>query len=216
MQSRFLDTGYLLALELANDIGARLIVSPSLAGDTWSMGKFHSEITPALQEFIAEQQMFFTASAAPTGRVNVSPKGIDTFRVLDPSTVAYLDLTGSGNETAAHLLADGRMTILFCAFVGAPNILRLFGRGELVQLDSARGRELHELFPVLPGERHFIVLHIESVQTSCGFSVPLYEFREQRSLLVDWAHKQGEAKLKEYRRNKNAVSIDGLPTGLPD
>ena len=180
------------------------------------MGKFHPEITLELREFIAEQQMFFTASAATTGRVNVSPKGIDTFRVLDENTVAYLDLTGSGNETAAHLLADGRMTIMFCAFAGAPNIVRLFGQGEVVQLDTPRGRELHEDFPILPGERHFIVLHVESVQTSCGFSVPLYEFQEQRSLLIDWAHKQGEAKLKEYRHNKNSVSIDGLPTGLPD
>ena len=180
------------------------------------MGKFHAEITPKLREFIAEQQMFFTASAAPTGRVNVSPKGIDTFRVLDEKTVAYLDLTGSGNETAAHLLADGRMTIMFCAFAGAPNILRLFGWGELVPLETPRGRELHQEFADLPGERHFIVLHVESVKTSCGFSVPLYEFQEQRSLLIDWADKQGEEKLKEYRRNKNSVSMDGLPTGLPD
>lgn len=180
------------------------------------MSKFHSEINPALQEFIAGQQMFFTASAAPTGRVNVSPKGIDTFRVLDENTVAYLDLTGSGNETAAHLLADGRMTIMFCAFAGSPTILRLYGTGERVQLDSPRGRELHELFPVMPGERHIIVIHVESVQTSCGFAVPLYEFKDQRDLLINWADRQGEEKIKEYRRNKNSVSIDGLPTGLPD
>ncbi len=179
------------------------------------MGKFYSEITPSLQAFISEQKMFFTASAA-SGRINVSPKGMDTFRCLDNQTVAYLDLTGSGNETAAHLSADGRMTIRFCAFSGNPSILRLYGRGEAIPLDTERGRELHSLFQSLPGERHIIVLHVESVQTSCGFAVPLFEFKEQRNLLTDWAAKQGEEGLKEYRRSKNKTSIDGLPTGLKE
>jgi len=180
------------------------------------MGKFHPEITADLREFIEAQHMFFTASAATTGRVNVSPKGMDTFRVLDERTVAYLDLTGSGNETAAHLIADGRLTIMFCAFTGKPVILRLFGSGEVVQLDSDEGRELQERFPLMPGERHFIVLRVDSVQTSCGFGVPLFEFQEHRPLLTDWAAKMGEEKIKEYRRTKNSVSIDGLPTGLRD
>lgn len=178
------------------------------------MGKFYSEITPPLREFIAEQQMFFTATAAASGRINLSPKGMDTFRCLDAQTVAYLDLTGSGNEAAAHLGADGRMTIMFCAFAGNPLILRLYGRGEVVALESERGRELHSLFPSIPGERHLIVLHVESVQTSCGFAVPLYDFQEQRTVLVDWAEKLGDEGLKEYRHNKNAASIDGLPTGI--
>jgi hypothetical protein len=180
------------------------------------MGKFHSEITKALREFIADQKMFFTASAAPSGRVNLSPKGMDTFRCLDERTVAYLDLAGSGNETAAHLLADGRMTIMFCAFEGKPLILRLFGRGERVPLDTERGRELHRLFPPTPGERHLIVLRVESVQTSCGFGVPIYHYQDQRRLLVDWAERQGPEGMKEYRRGKNATSIDGLPTGLDE
>ena len=180
------------------------------------MGKFYTEITPELKEFIAEQQMFFTATAAAMGRINVSPKGIDTLRQLDEHTVAYLDLTGSGNETAALLAADGRMTIMFCAFAGKRWILRLYGEGEVVQLDSERGRELHPLFGSIPGERHIIVLHVESAQTSCGMAVPLYEFREHRDLLIDWAAKKGGEGMKEYRRNKNAISIDGLPTGLRD
>ena len=180
------------------------------------MGKFHTEITPELREFIAGQQMFFTASATATGRVNVSPKGMDSFRCLDERTVAYLDLTGSGNETAAHLRTDGRMTILFCAFTGKPMILRLYGHGVVVPLECSRGRELHSLFPSTPGERHIIVLNVESVQTSCGFAVPLFEFKEQRDVLVNWAVKQGEEGLKEYRLRKNTTSIDGLPTGLTD
>jgi hypothetical protein len=180
------------------------------------MAKFYEEITPTLQEFIREQQMFFTATAVAEGRINLSPKGIDTFRCLDAHTVAYLDLTGSGNETAAYLLADGRMTIMFCAFAGKPLILRLFGQGEIVRLDSERGRDLHRDLRAIPGERHFVLLHVSSVQTSCGFAVPLYEFKEQRSTLLDWAEHLGEDGLKEYRSRKNVLSIDGLPTGLEE
>lgn len=178
------------------------------------MGKFHLGIGAGLREFIEGQQMFFTASATASGRVHVSPKGIDSLRVLDEHTVAYLDLTGSGNETAAHLRADGRLTLMFCAFEGEPCILRLFGRGEIVPLDSEKGRELHASFLALPGERHFVLLHVSSVQTSCGFAVPLYDFREQRDMLIEWAQKQGEEGMQTYRRVKNSVSIDGLPTGL--
>lgn len=180
------------------------------------MGKFHPDINPKLRTFIEAQQMFFTASATAGGRVNVSPKGIDSLRVLDEKTVAYLDLTGSGNETAAHLRADGRLTLMFCAFEGDPCIMRLFGRGEIVRLDSEKGHELREHFPSLPGERHFVLLDVESVQTSCGFAVPLYDFREQRELLITWAQKQGEEGMQTYRRLKNSVSIDGLPTGLEE
>ncbi|HEX3600892.1 MAG TPA: pyridoxamine 5'-phosphate oxidase family protein [Lacipirellulaceae bacterium] len=180
------------------------------------MGKLYTQITPELHAFIGEQQMFFTATAAATGRINLSPKGIDTLRCLDDHTVAYLDLTGSGNETAALLGADGRMTIMFCAFAGKPWILRLYGTGEVVQLDSDRGRELHPLFGSIPGERHIVVLRVESAQTSCGMAVPLFEFREQRELLIDWAAKQGDEGMRDYRRRKNVTSIDGLPTGLRD
>lgn len=178
------------------------------------MANFYTELNTTLREFISEQHLFFTATAAPDGRINLSPKGMDTFRSLDARTVAYLDLTGSGNETAAHLGADGRMTIMFCAFAGKPLILRLYGRGEVIWLDSERGQKLRALFPALAGERQIIVLHIESVQTSCGFAVPLYEFKEERALLVKWAENKGDEALKDYRRAKNRNSIDGLPTGL--
>jgi hypothetical protein len=180
------------------------------------MGKFYTEITPELKEFIAEQRMFFVATAVATGRINLSPKGIDTLRQLDERTVAYLDLTGSGIETAAHVSADGRMTMMFCSFAGKPWILRLYGKGEVVRFDSDRGRELRPLFGSVPGERQIIMLHVESVQTSCGMGVPLYEYRQQRHELIASAEKKGIEGLKEYRRNKNAVSIDGLPTGLSD
>jgi Pyridoxamine 5'-phosphate oxidase len=180
------------------------------------MGKFYTEITPELKEFIAEQQMFFVATAAAAGRINLSSKGVDTLRQLDAHAVAYLDLTGSGNETAAHIAADGRLTMMFCSFAGKAWILRLYGKGEVVPLDSDRGRELHRLFGSVPGERQIIVLHVESAQTSCGMAVPLYEYRQQRNELIAWAEKKGMEGLKEYRRNKNAVSIDGLPTGLAE
>src|SRR4051794_30840488 len=180
------------------------------------MGKFYTEITPELQKFIAEQQMFFTATAAATGRINLSPKGIDTFRCLNERSVVYLDLTGSGNETAALLAADGRITIMFCAFVGKPWILRLYGKGEVIPLESDRGRELHSLFGSIPGERHLILAYIESAQTSCGMAVPLYKYKQQRDELIDGAEKKGDEGMRKYRRTKNAVSIDGLPTGLRD
>jgi hypothetical protein len=180
------------------------------------MGKFFTEITSELQQFIAEQQMFFTATAAATGRINLSPKGIDTFRLLDNNTVAYLDLTGSGNETAALLAADGRITIMFCSVAGKPWILRLYGTGEAVPLESDRGRELHPLFGSIPGERQIILMKVDSAQTSCGMAVPLYDFREQRSDLINWATKQGVDGMQDYRRRKNVTSIDGLPTGLID
>jgi hypothetical protein len=178
------------------------------------MSKFYPQLTPELREFIAEQKVFFTATAAETGRINLSPKGMDTFRCLDARTVTYLDLTGSGNETAAHLLADGRMTVMFCSFSVKPLILRLYGRGEIVPLNSERGRELHALFEPILGERQIIVLYIESVQTSCGYAVPHYELKAERDLLKKWAGNKGEDGLKEYRRDHNRHSIDGMPTGL--
>ncbi len=176
------------------------------------MAKFYNVITPALRDFIEAQQMFFTASATTESRVNLSPKGIDTLRILDDATVAYLDLTGSGNETAAHLKADGRLTIMVCSFGKAAMILRLYGRGRLVFPRDAEWATLHGHFPTLPGERQIVLLDVEAVQTSCGFGVPRYKFVEQRETLPKWAAQQGEAKMEDYRREKNSVSIDGLPS----
>ena len=180
------------------------------------MAKFFEKIDGKIRKFIGEQQMFFTASAplAGDGRVNLSPKGIDTFRVLDERTVCYLDLTGSGNETAAHLAENGRLTIMFCSFAGAPLILRLYGRGEIVHQNADNWRDYAALFEDYPGTRQVVVLHVESLQTSCGFGVPLYEFKEDRRQLIEWAERKGTDGIENYWRDKNQTSIDGLPTGI--
>lgn len=182
------------------------------------MAKFFDTINDKIRQFISEQRMFFTASApvSNTSRINLSPKGIDTFRVLDEKTVCYLDLTGSGNETAAHIKENGRLTIMFCAFADSPLILRLYGRGEVVHQTSEKWDELSVLFEDFAGARQIIVLNIESGQTSCGFAIPLYEFKEDRKMLIDWAENKGEDGIENYWREKNQTSIDGLPTGLFD
>ena len=176
------------------------------------MAKFYSELTPELERFIGKQQMFFTGSAPSdgSGRVNVSPKGIDSFRCLDSHTVAYLDLTGSGNETAAHIRDNGRLTIMMCSFIGKPLILRIYGRGRVVRPQDADWASLSERFDETPGQRQIVVLAIDSVQTSCGYGVPKYEFKQQRQELIDWADRKGDAGLARYRQQKNQTSIDGL------
>lgn len=178
------------------------------------MAKFYSEIDASLQNFIKEQKIFFTATAPVNGRINLSPKGIDTFCCLDNKTVAYLDLTGSGNETSAHLQEDARMTIMFCSFSEKPLILRLYGTGKVIRPRDEAWPQFYSLFNTLPGERQIIVLAIESVQTSCGFAVPVYEFKEERKMLLDWADNKGEQGIYEYWQAKNLQSIDGLPTKL--
>ena len=150
------------------------------------MAKFYPHLDDGLQKFIGEQKMFFTATAPAEGRINLSPKGMDTLRCLDDRTVAYLDLTGSGNETAAPLAADGRMTIMMCSFAESPLILRLYGRGRVVRPGDAEWDALRPHFPVLPGERQIVVLDLESAQTSCGFAVPVYELKGERQMLVEW------------------------------
>jgi hypothetical protein len=181
------------------------------------LAKQFPRIEPAHRAFIQRQRVFFTASAAAGTRVNVSPRGTDALRVLDASTVAYLDRTGSGNETAAHLRADGRLTLMFCAFAGPPMIMRLYGRGRVLRHGGAEyARLLAEAFggeePV--GARQIVVQDVELVQTSCGYGVPLFDYVGERESLTRWSEARGEAGLEEYRREKNARSIDGLPTGL--
>jgi hypothetical protein len=176
------------------------------------MAKFFTRLDENVQRFIGEQMMFFTATAPVEGRINLSPKGMDTFRCLDERTVAYLDLTGSGNETAAHLAENGRMTVMFCSFAEQPLILRLYGRGRVVRPGDAEWAALRPHFPTLAGERQIIVLAVESGQTSCGFAVPVYELKGERQMLVEWTVRKGEDGIREYRREKNSVSIDGLPT----
>lgn len=180
------------------------------------MTKFFPRLDDSLRDFIAEQKIFFTATAPADGRINLSPKGMDTLRCIDDRTVAYLDLTGSGNETAAHLAESGRMTIMFCSFSESPLILRLYGRGRVVREGDAGWAALRAHFPTYPGERQIVVLEIESGQNSCGFAVPVYELKAERQMLVEWTLRKGEDGIREYRREKNRVSIDGLPTHLPE
>ena len=177
------------------------------------MAKVHPDISAEFAAFIAAQPLFFVASAplAADGHVNLSPKGHDCLRVLGSDRVAYLDLTGSGNETSAHLAENGRITLMFCAFSGPPSILRLYGRGTVALPATAAWQELRALFPNHPGARHIIVVEVERVQTSCGFAVPLMNVVDQRDTLLCWAKNRGEERLHEYRQEKNTASIDGLP-----
>lgn len=176
------------------------------------MGRVLEAITDELAEFIAAQQVFFVATA-PTdgGHVNVSPKGLDTFAVLDPNTVAYLDLTGSGVETVAHLRENGRITIMFCAFDGKPNIVRLYGHGEVLPIGEPSADALLPRFGAYPGARSVICVQVDRVSTSCGYGVPLLSYEGERDQLTTWADRRGPDGLVEYREEKNAVSIDGLP-----
>jgi len=178
------------------------------------MARFYAELEHKHRDFIAAQKIFFTATAPATGRINLSPKGMDSLRVIDGHCVAYLDLTGSGNETAAHLKHDARMTMMFCSFDVDPLILRLYGCGRAVRRQDADWAAWRAHFPDLPGERQIIVLQIESVQTSCGYAVPQYDYRGERETLARWAEKKGTLGLLEYWRDKNQRSIDGLATGL--
>jgi len=183
------------------------------------MAKQFPAMTPAHHEFIAKQRIFFTATATASSRVNVSPRPTDVLRVLDDRTVLYLDLTGSGSETAAHLRADGRVTLMFCAFEQPPNILRLYGRGtSFRRATSDYASLLASAFnneePL--GARQIVRIDVDLVQTSCGYGVPLFDYVGERETLKRWAEHKGEAGLEEYWRLKNARSIDGLPTGLVD
>jgi hypothetical protein len=180
--------------------------------------KIHPEITPELNEFISRQRLFFVASAPLTaeGHINLSPKGLDSFCVLSPRQVAYLDLVGSGNETSAHLRENGRITFLFCAFDGAPNILRLYGKGRTVLPGHPEWEALCQKFAlgVSDGVRQVIVADITRVQTSCGFGVPLYEYQGERDQLPKWVAKKGRAGLQTYVQGHNRTSIDGLESAL--
>lgn len=180
------------------------------------MGQAHEELDERAIEWIGRQHMFFVATApSEGGHVNVSPKGYDSFRVLGPRRVAYLDLTGSGAETIAHLRDDGRITIMFCAFEGPPLIARLFGRGTAHPLGSPRFEELSEHFAEVPGARAIVEVELDRVQTSCGYAVPFMEYREERPTLAQWAERKGDEGLAEYWQEKNVESIDGLPALTP-
>lgn len=182
------------------------------------MAKQYSEIDDRLRSFMGSQQMFFVATApsGDGGHVNVSPKGLESFRIFGPREVGYLDYTGSGAETIAHLRENGRIAVMFCAFTGPPNILRLHGTGRVVEPQDAEFSSLVDEFrasghPVHPGLRSVIRIDVGRVSDACGFGVPRYEYQEQRSQLAAWATKKSDS-LGEYHREKNAASLDGLPT----
>jgi len=180
------------------------------------MAKFYDLLEPQLIEFIHTQKIFFTGSAAQEGRVNVSPKGCDSLRVLSPNKIAWLNLTGSGNETAAHLKLINRITLMFCAFEGKPLILRIYGSARAIHQQDPEWDEYFGHFDKSPGARNIFLVDIDSVQTSCGFAVPYMDYQEDREILNDWAAKKSEAELKEYWTQKNVKSIDGHPTGIFD
>jgi len=164
------------------------------------MGKIFTKIEDNLKSFIADQKIFFVGTAGAEGSVNISPKGMDTLRVLDFNTVVWLNLTGSGNETAAHILKNKRMTLMFCAFEGKPMILRLYGNASVYHERDTKYHAHIGLFPKIAGARQIIELKVERVQTSCGYAVPFMEFKEERRVLETWAEKKGEQRLKEKRK----------------
>ena len=178
------------------------------------MGKRLAELSPELIEFINKQKMFFVGTAANKGRVNVSPKGMDTFRVLDQNKILWLNLTGSGNETAAHLIKNNRMTIMFCSFEKKPMILRLYGDAEIFHIRDEKFHEYIGLFPEFSGARQIIEMQVNMVQTSCGYAVPYMDFKEERKTLNSLADKREDKKLKEYWLEKNTKSIDGFETNI--
>ena len=178
------------------------------------MAKILDCITPKLQKFIEKQPIFFIGTAAETGNVSVSPKGMDSLRVVENNKVIWLNMTGSGNETAAHLLQNDRMTMMFCAFEGKPLILRLYGNAKIYHKRDPEFAQFTPLFPTYTGARQIIEVSINKVQTSCGFAVPLMDFKQERTLLSDWSDKQGEDKIEAYWENKNTKSIDGFETHI--
>lgn len=178
------------------------------------MGKFSESIKPNHKEFIEKQHIFFvsTAPLSGEGRINLSPKGLDCFRVLSETEVGYMDLISSGNETSAHTLENGRITLMFCSFEGSPNILRLYGKGFTVLPHTEAWDKYAPHFKIYPSTRQLIIATIDLVQTSCGFGVPLFDYMGEREIHFEWAEKKGEEGLKNYLQEKNLVSLDGLPT----
>ena len=179
------------------------------------MGQRYTEISEKLTQFIQQQKLFFVGTATCDGRINLSPKGMDTLRVLGPNRVVWLNVTGSGNETAAHLAESDRMTLMFCAFEGDPMILRLYGHARLFHPRDTAWNELISLFPsITMGARQIVEVAVDMVQTSCGFGVPLFDLKGERGLLKQWAEKKGDEGIKQYWEQKNQLSLDGKPTKI--
>lgn len=178
------------------------------------MSKTYPELQDDQIAFIAAQQVFFVATAPTDGRINLSPKGMDSLRVLSPSRIVWLNVTGSGNETAAHLAADPRITLMWCGFGTRALILRAYGAATVTHRGDAAWGALAALLPDVPGARQIIDVKVGMAQASCGFAVPFMEFRGERPVLRDWAADKGEAGLRDYWGTRNQTTIDGLPTGI--
>jgi hypothetical protein len=178
------------------------------------MGQRYTELSDKHIDFIAQQKLFFVGTATADSRVNVSPKGMDTFRVLDSRRVAWLNLTGSGNETAAHVQQSPRMTLMFCAFEGAPLILRLYGTAKAIHRNDPEWNDLFALFKPLTGARQIFDVALDLVQTSCGMAVPNYAYTGDRELLSEWAVRKGDEGIRRYWEEKNQTSIDGISTRI--
>ena len=177
------------------------------------MGKVYEKIDSKMRDWVAQQRLFFVATAplAGDGLLNCSPKGMDTFRILDDHTVAYLDLTGSGVETIAHLKENGRIVIMFCAFEGPPNIIRFYGQGEAIEPNHPEFAALQSEFPTYPGIRSVIRVHVTRIADSCGFAIPLYDYQGERDTLIRYAERKGPEGMADYRAENNVQSLDGLP-----
>ena len=180
------------------------------------MAEQFSALTDEQAQWIDKQPMFFVATAARDGRVNLSPKGQASLKVIDGNTLLWLNLTGSGNETAAHLLDINRITLMWCAFEGPPQILRTYGSATAIHPNDAQWDACTKHIPAPIGARQYFSVDIEMVQTSCGYAVPLMAFEEERKVLTLWSEKRGQSGIEEYWQEKNRVSIDGLPTGMPE
>jgi Pyridoxamine 5'-phosphate oxidase len=178
------------------------------------MGKKQKQITPEIAEFIKAQKIFFVGTAMSDGTVNISPKGMDSFRILNENRVMWLNVTGSGNETATHLQENSRITVMFCAFEGNPLILRLYGKAKVYHQYDTEWNEYYPLFTSIAGARQLIDIEVELVQSSCGMAVPFMDYAGERNELKTWAENKGENGIKAYWENKNTLSLDGHPTKI--
>ena len=176
------------------------------------MAKRYTEIPGKLKQFIEDQKIFFVGTAAADGRINISPKGMDSLRVIDANRVVWLNVTGSGNETSAHVQENPRMTIMFAALEGPPMILRIYGNAKVIHKSDPDWQDKISLFRPLPGARQIFELAVDLVQTSCGMGVPFYDYVGEREQLNEWARKKGDKGIKEYWKEKNQESIDGKPS----
>ena len=180
------------------------------------MGKRFDQIGKSHRKFIEAQRMFFVGSAAPDGRVNISPKGLDSLRVMGPNRVIWLNITGSGNETAGHLMENNRMTLMWCAFEGSPMILRCYGSARAIHTSSTEWDDLYIHFKPHRSARQIFDMSVELVQNSCGYVVPLMEYRGERDTMDNWVSAKTDQDIRDYWTERNALTIDGRPTGIPE